>query len=324
MGDRFHPSRARFDPPAPLVSAGLNLFMDALALQVLEALKTGGVRAILLKGPSIARWLYDNAASRNYADTDLLVSPADVGRAESILAELGYKHEGLDPRPHDPPWDARYWTRSGDGAAVDLHRTLTGIGGAPERVWELLSGETEVMWLQSTPVEVLDEPARALNVVLHAADHGVLKGKPLVDLGRALERVTDGVWAEAADLARRLDATSAFAAGLGLSPAGRELAERLSLSPNRSVSAALRASEASRFALGIEWLASLHGVRAKLTFLLHELVPSVDFMRSSSRLAAQSNLGLAVAYVWRPVLLLAHAVPALWAWSRARGEVRGR
>jgi hypothetical protein len=48
-----------------------------------------GVPAILLKGPSVARWLYP-AGGRAYADSDLLVPASEFSRAEKVLRSLGF------------------------------------------------------------------------------------------------------------------------------------------------------------------------------------------------------------------------------------------
>ena len=51
------------------------LLLDLAAARASAALRDAGIRAILLKGPVIARWLYDDGSERNYGDVDLLVAP---------------------------------------------------------------------------------------------------------------------------------------------------------------------------------------------------------------------------------------------------------
>jgi hypothetical protein len=62
------------------------LARDVATAEVVEALRAAGVRSIVLKGPSIARWLYADGQPRPYGDTDLLVSPADldIGNLENL------------------------------------------------------------------------------------------------------------------------------------------------------------------------------------------------------------------------------------------------
>lgn len=66
------------------------LAVDRVTAEVVPALAAVGIRPILLKGPSIARWLYPSGG-RSYGDTDLLVPPADFARAGSVLERPGPK-----------------------------------------------------------------------------------------------------------------------------------------------------------------------------------------------------------------------------------------
>ena len=63
------------------------------------------------------------------------------------------------------------------------------------------------------------------------------------------------------------------------------------------------------------------GIRGKLKLFMSELAPNPAFMRWWSPLARRGRLGLAVAYLWRPVYLVTHAPAAIRVVWRAR---RGR
>jgi hypothetical protein len=278
-----------------------------------------GIEAILLKGPTLARWLYDHVSMRPYVDSDLLVPPGEIGRAEEILGSLGFEHAPLDDIPHDLPWHAHAWVRGRDGASLDLHRTLIGPAAEPGVVWSVLSGQTERMEVAGTEVNVLVKPARALHVALHAAQDGGL-AKPLEDLRRAVDRLPVAGWEEARALAERLQATPALAAGLRLLPAGEVLAEQLGLPVDGPTSVRLRASGAPRSALSLEWLARTPGVRGKALYATRKLFPPAEFMRAWSPLASRGRLGLSVSYVWRLRWLLGAAGPAIRTWWRARRD----
>src|SRR5438270_41821 len=93
--------------------------VDAVTAEVVTALDGAGVDCLLLKGPSIAGWLYEEGA-RTYSDTDLLVAPDRLPAARATLAELGFRNEfGSLPHPgmESPP--SAPWRR--DVFAVDLH-----------------------------------------------------------------------------------------------------------------------------------------------------------------------------------------------------------
>jgi hypothetical protein len=51
-------------------------------------------------------------------------------------------------------------------------------------------------------------------------------------------------------------------------------------------------------------------------------VPDAEFMRSWSPLASRGTVGLAVAYMWRPLWLARHAPRGFIAWARARSRAR--
>jgi hypothetical protein len=167
-------------------------------------------------------------------------------------------------------------------------------------------------------VPALGLPARALHVVLHAAQHGAGSKSPIAELDRALATGDDELWRDAAMLARELGAVDAFAAGLDLTDAGRQLAARLLLSPTRSVGTTLRATTPPPVALGFVQLAQAEGVRARLEIVWRKLVPPPAFIRHWDPRARQGRLALVRAYLRRPLWILRHTAPGFKAWYRAR------
>jgi Uncharacterised nucleotidyltransferase len=298
------------------------LQIDRVTGEVVEAFRGAGIHSILLKGPAIARWLYADGSPRPYIDTDLLVPPDEHAGAVDALVELGFELELGDE--DTPGWrmNAHEWRRP-DGARIDLHRTLVGVGVGPERLWPVLAEQSEPIWVGGVKIDSLSGPGRALHVALHAAQHGAWRPQALEDLGRALGATPLDTWAEAAILARELDAVPAFAAGLRLDARGAEVAARLELSERGSREVTLRAATPPPGALGLEELAHATGLAAKLKLIGRNLVPSPRFMRVWSPLARRGRLGLAAAYLWRPVAILLRAGPALIAWLRARKQSRG-
>jgi hypothetical protein len=275
-------------------------------------MKEAGVRCLLLKGPTLSD-LYDGM--RQYSDIDLLVAPESTRAAEAALAELGFVLRDDDPHSH-------VWWR--EGVDVDLHSALVGVQTSSTRLWEVLGAETEVVVVGGEHVEGLNAPARALQVVLHAAQHGLQEPKPREDLRRALERVPEDLWADAARLAVALDAQAAFWTGLSMEPAGRELASTLELEkgPSRTETE-LRASTAPPTAVGLLRLAETPGLGAKLQLIWREAFPSSAYLRTWSPLARRGRAGLALAHVWRPIWILIRLGPALAAIMRARRAARG-
>jgi len=308
-------------PPQALAIARA-LLADATTQELTAALGDAGIRCILLKGASLAHWLYDHVSMRPYVDSDLLVAPGNIAAAEAVLAGLGFEHAPLDDIPHDLPWHAHAWLRARDGANVDLHRTLIGAGVEPEEVWQVLSAETERLRVGTLEVEVLTKPARALHVALHAAQDGGLE-KPLQDLRQAVDRLPDAMWEDAARLAERLRAGPALGAGLRLHPAGEALASRLGLPVEVPLAVELRASGAPRSALSLEWLTRIPGAGAKTRYVARKLFPPKEFMRAWSPPTPRGPARLAVSYVRRLVWLAGATRPAISSWREARRTVAG-
>jgi Uncharacterised nucleotidyltransferase len=309
---------------ANLAAAGARLRVDAGTVEVLESFEHAGVRALLLKGPSITSWLYPDGKQRPYVDCDLLVGPANIQAAERVLQSLGYLRQ-FDERQMPSWWreHANEWQRAIDGLEVDLHRTLVGVRVDDATTWRVLSADTAEVEVAGHPVLALALPARAMHVALHAAQHGPRWPPSIVDLERALAAGDDDLWHVAAGVAAALRATETFVAGLRLVPAGERLVTRLGLADARSVDAELRAGSPPPLALGFEQVARASGTRARAEIVWHKLVPPPAFIRYWDPRAANSRLALARAYVRRPLSLLRRTPRGLQAWHRARRSVRG-
>jgi hypothetical protein len=299
--------------------AALTLLVDRTTGEVWRALQGAGIPAILLKGPSIAGWLYDQPGTRAYGDADILVDPARLEESRRLLSRLGFQ-----PRtpviPGDRPHPSGAWLRPRDRATVDLHSSITGVGVPPEVAWRILRKQMEPLEVAGVAVEVLSVPARAVHVALHAVQHGPRDAKPMEDLKRAVSRLSTETWAEAAVLAGSLEAVPAFAAGLRLVPEGARVTDHLRLPRSSSRELALRARGAPPGTLTVDWLMTRRGLIAKLSLLARKLAPPPGFMRQWSSLARRGPAGLALAYLWRPLWLARRTGRAVVAWMRVRKE----
>jgi hypothetical protein len=307
------PASARGGPAAlaanELLAAAGSLTLDSVAANVIAALRRFGIRSVLLRGPAIAQWLYDDGTPRPYSDIDLLVPPSELEAAERVLADLGFVQHSLEVAlPAERPQHAHTWELA--SVMVDLHRTLIGIAVAPEEVWAELGSGTNSMTVAGIETEVLPPPALSLVVALHAAHQGAEFEKPLQDLERALERASPEVWEEAAALAAALEATPAFATGLRLLPTGEAVAARLGLPLEHWRRGDAEGGKAWHLARTLGWLVETPGLGAKLRFLAPRLFPTSAVMRSRMPLARRGRLGLLLAYPWRIVLLSRSVLPA--------------
>jgi hypothetical protein len=291
--------------------AAQRLRIDYAAAEVLRAFDAAGIGSIVLKGAPLVRWLYGKGEGRSYADCDLLVAPGDFEAASGILAGLGFEPE-LD-ETEMPEWWREHgldWRRSSDRSAVDLHRTLAGARADPEHVWEVLSRRTQPFDLAGCTARSLDVPGLALQLALHAAQHGGLT-RQVEELELALQRAPAETWQDAAALARELDASAAFGEGLRFAPSGAAMAP-----PAGSDTEAVLRAQGLAEPLTIERFVRAPA-RIRISILRHKLFPPATFMRTWSPLARRGPVGLAFAYAWRPFWLLWRLPRALRAWWAA-------
>jgi Uncharacterised nucleotidyltransferase len=300
-----------------------NFAVDALTAEVAGAFGGEGIETLVLKGPVLARWLYPGEV-RPYVDSDLMVAPDDRARAVEVLERLGFaKHM---------PWMPTLISRDSGGmtflrrcsGVVDLHCRLSGLDGDPDAIWSCFAASAEWQVIGGVELRVPDGDTVLLHVVLHAAHHAnQVDGKPLEDLRRAIARVEKSRWSSVLGLARAYQGVPAFAAGLRLLPEGQDLARRLDLDQVRSLKDEIR-REDNVIAEDLYALLSADlGIRRKLAIATSRIFPRPDYMRWCSPLARRGKLGLAGAYLWRPIWIIGQAPAAihtLWRIQRAKGR----
>ncbi|MDQ1379207.1 MAG: hypothetical protein QOE15_3380 [Acidimicrobiaceae bacterium] len=307
----------RWDGRTTTELAARSLVMEMAAGEAFGCLIGAGVPAILLKGPAVASWLYRPEEVRQSVDIDLLVAPDRFGDAERALEDLGYRHRLAGTAACEIATNARELLAA-SGVCIDLHRQLIGVP-SPEEAWPVLSGRTVALTLASgVEVAVLDLEARAMHLALHAAQDGPQDRKASDDLARGLAQLPVDTWRAAADLAGRLGATAAFAAGLRLSRAGQALATELGLPDRVGVELSLRVQSAPHESLFFEQLAAAPGMSAKAKLVGRKLWPTEAYLRAAVPNVRDRRWGLAVARLGRLESLARRAPPALRAWLRAR------
>jgi hypothetical protein len=270
-------------------------------------LRRNGIGALVLKGPSIAEWLYPEG--RTSADCDLLVAPADLDRARAVLTDHGYAdayagvHEG-EVAEHSAVFkDPALGDRE-----VDLHTAFPGFGAPPERVWAALHARRTQGIVAGVEVAYLDLPGRALVLVLHAARNGVRSARGVEDVRRAVATLDDAGWQQVSALARDLDATAALAAGLRMTVEGTELAARLRVDRATDPEWALQSASGSTYGLRLVQLRTASW-RGRAAIVRNELLPSAAFLRQGWPVARRYGaLGLLAAYLQR-LLGIARRLP---------------
>jgi hypothetical protein len=217
------------------------------------------------------------------------------------------------------PRHASTWIRG--PAMVDLHRTLVGLGVSAEEGWLALSPHTETWTIGRVEVEVFPVAARCLVLALHVAQHGPEFARTRDDLERAIARVPQATWAEAAALGRSLEAETSMAAGFLAVDGGQRLAATLGLRLEGTV--VREGSTSFHAAQGLLWLIKSRGIRAKVDYLRIKLFPPSSVMRSRAAWARSSWAALALAYGVRLARIAFYAPRAAWALAQFRRKRHG-
>lgn len=297
------------------------LTVDRFTSEVVGALERDGIPSVLLKGPVLQQWLYDDGAPRGYGDADILVPPDHVDRAVSVLDRLGFGDRSLEGVPHMRPNHARTFFRASDGATVDLHETIPGATADAREVWHAVSSSATKLRVGGRLLDASSRPVAALHAALHAAHHGVKEPRPLEDLRRAVARASPDVWLEAEEIARTIGALAPLHVGLRLVPEGERVRAALRTGDVPIDPAVrLRATTPPKLAEGFAWLSTQKGLRTKAVIVFRRLFPPPQFMRVCMPVARRGRLGLVLSYPWRLVSLAWHAPAGLRAWLRAKGQ----
>jgi Uncharacterised nucleotidyltransferase len=288
----------------------LSLVIDEACRTITARLTAAGRPFIVLKGATIATWLYPDPSQRTYIDLDILVPPADEAAVVHLLGELGYEPllTGDTLRVLSPDEQP---LRNKLGVDIDLHHALKGVRLPPDEAWEILSASTAPWDWAGVTVPALAPPARAMHLALHLAQSGLVDSKAAEDLRLGIARLEPTLWEEARELACRLQALEAFTAGLTALPEGQELADRLGLSELSSVEYQMRAASVFKPAVKLERLLTGQSWRQRLTTVRAYLFPSADWLRLLDPDGTTSRWGLVRARIVHPFTVVALGMKAM-------------
>ena len=297
------------------------LAVDLTTAAVWQPFSEHGIEAILLKGPSISRWLYADEHLRDYADTDLLIHPNQFSAAVRLLRSAGAEPTAAKVPDVDPRAAIEVSLRHPTtGVAIDLHRTIAGLESDAEAVWTRWSSGATTMLVGGRDVLVPDEACRLLHICLHAAIDQGASARTARDLHVALQTRTFGEWEAAADVARELGGEQVMRVGLELEPEGRELAEKLGLPRATSVAAHLLRRGLPNEAVAGQFLTSNAPSTAKIAWLHRRwAAPREDVRRWAAARGVQGTIPAYASWWWQGFRRLTRLL-----WALASRAVRGR
>ena len=283
-------------PPRPSSRA----WTELLHAEVAYLLRTAGIDVLHIKGPTVARWLYDDD-EREWGDVDILVAPSQLQDALAVLADRGLVERYPGVNQHTTDDHAVTIARTDPSIGfdeVDVHYRFEGIDADPERAFDELWRRREPDQLAHTDVWFPDLTTRALLVALNSA-RSAGSSKALGDLRRLLDDGAGVEWDLVVDLARRLDALSALRAGLELDPAGHDVIASNSLA-DVAVSREwrMRVSRAPRTAWRLDELRRMPLSR-RPGAVARWVIPSPAVLRMRDPRAEAGRAALLVAYLRR-------------------------
>lgn len=163
------------------------------------ALQSADVPYLLLKGPVLAATVYTDPATRTMTDLDLLVRDADLPRATSALAEIGYaipvEFGGVTMQAGDAP---PLFNGQPGSPVVELHAMLDSAPDDPLMVEAVWSTARVVDLGHALRVPTLGRAEFFAHVVTHVSRHHRFEGelRSLLDVALLLRSgETDLDWA---------------------------------------------------------------------------------------------------------------------------------
>lgn len=180
--------------------------------RVVANLQECGIQSVVIKGPPLAQLLYGDVTLRPSHDLDLLVWPANLVAAGTILEQRGYRR--IHPNVPLTPRMMRFllqkdhhfsYYQERTGVLLELHWRLDHCG-----VELPLPGKNELTTcsLGGREIPVLTAEYGLLSLILHGAGHSWFRLRWLCDIGKYLEQELD--WEKLLRLADHLGVRTHF------------------------------------------------------------------------------------------------------------------
>ena len=154
--------------------AARNLHLTGELIAIVKAFNEAEIAVLPHKGPLLAQAAYGDLASRQFADLDLLIHPADLSRSITVLAELGYFPQSdlawLSPGTLIK-WTGEMPYTSREGTGVDLHWRLTPTHYTVQLDPEILWRNQISIRIAGSEISSLRPETLLLLLAVHGAKH---------------------------------------------------------------------------------------------------------------------------------------------------------
>lgn len=198
-----------------MANAAIAIRVKRLLMETLDALAGEGITPVLLKGVGLAQRLYPEPFLRATSDVDLLLDPADMQRAQQVMARLGLspKKEADDYYPHAY---RHHLSFAGAKGMVELHFRLMSAYGIAWEAKEPLE-RSELATFEGRSVRYLRAEDELVYLALHAANHLLQRVAWLYDCKLLIRQVHALDWSQVIEVARRSGMPSAMFYALDVS-----------------------------------------------------------------------------------------------------------
>lgn len=144
------------------IAIGQSMLLQYHGDRIMKALAADGIPARIVKGPVFARKLYRHVTDRPFTDIDILVEPANLPRANQIIAACGFKLAGDEARSRELQ-EFKWLEQENSSLLIELHGNLVHDTGMRRR---LSLGFKELRMIDG---EAVDTPAALLTIaIVHA------------------------------------------------------------------------------------------------------------------------------------------------------------
>jgi len=288
--------------------------------ELLAELAAAKVVTVLLKGTALAYDLYRAPANRARGDSDILIDPANLATARSVLERLGFKRTGGSGELDDPFALQEVWTRAFDQGRrhhIDLHWQLLNCP-ALEGVFPVAECVANRMALPRLCPEAMgmDRARTLIHTCIHrmlnftspyfVGDRTYFGGDRLIwlnDIDLLARALSDVEWKSLVRLA--LEKGVAAACLEGLTSAQLHLATPFSTAVRDALSAASPSSQPAAYLrarqFGRAWLdlRATRGFWRKIGYARARALPSTAFIRN--KYSQQRQLPVPILYARRMV-----------------------
>jgi hypothetical protein len=176
------------------INSRKTLWLANELLRIAAEFDKHGIHFLAYKGPTLGQLLYNDVTARQFGDLDLLVHPADVSRAVSLVRELGYHSELSFTAEEEQAYLSMGYERSFDS---DFGRNLLEIKWRILPRFYVIDFNIEKIFLRATSIKIGEREIPTLSpedlllvLSVHAAKHGWEKLSWLSDIAALAQSVS--------------------------------------------------------------------------------------------------------------------------------------